>query len=108
MKHCYSDIGATHVEAFGDSLLVVQKVSGIFKCFDESLNIYLDKCLDVISTLDQFGIAHILRRDNWRANELAQQASGYHGDRGMFQISQEPMSCIAVAPRLRGPERPVH
>ena len=47
------------------------------------------------STLDHFSIAHISRHDNWRANELAQQASGYHVDHGMFHISQKPMSCLA-------------
>ena len=65
-------IGATHIEALGDSLLVVQQVSKVFQCLDESLNVYLDKCLDIISTLDHFSIAHISRHDNWRANELAQ------------------------------------
>ena len=61
---------------------------------DELLNVYLDKCLDIISTLDCFSIAHISRHDNWKANELAQQASGYHVDHGMFHISQNPMSCL--------------
>ena len=65
-------IGATHIEAFCDLLLVVQQISRYFQCFDESLNIYLDKCLDIISALDCFSIAHISRRDNWRANDLAQ------------------------------------
>ena len=88
-------IGATHIEAFGDSLLVVQQISKVFQCFDESLNVYLDKCLDIISNLDYFSIAHISRHDNWRANELAQQASDYHVDRGMFHISQRPMSSLA-------------
>jgi ribonuclease HI len=60
-------VGATHIEAFGDSLLVVQQVSKVFQCFDESLNVYLDKCLDIISTLDYFNIAHISREDNWNA-----------------------------------------
>ena len=32
------------------------------------------------------------RHDNWKANELAQQASGYHVDHGMFHISQRPMT----------------
>ena len=41
-------IGATHIEAFGDLLLVVQWISYFF---DESLNVYLDKCLYIISTL---------------------------------------------------------
>ena len=58
------DVGATHIEAFGDSLLVVQQVSGVFKCFEESLNVYLDKCIDIVSTLDHFSIVHIPRHDN--------------------------------------------
>jgi hypothetical protein len=40
-----SSMGIKHVEAFGDSLLVVQQVIGVFQCFDGSLNAYLDKCL---------------------------------------------------------------
>jgi hypothetical protein len=39
-----------HVEAFGDSLLVVQQVSGECQCLEGSLNAYLDKCLDVIKS----------------------------------------------------------
>ena len=96
-------IRATHIEAFGDSLLVVQQISKVFQCLDESLNVYLDKCLDIISTLAYFNIAHISRHDNWRANELAQQASGYHVDHGMFHISQRPMTSFAnveVKPEL--------
>ena len=57
-------IGATHIEAYGDSLLVVQQISKVFQCLDESLNDYLDKCLDIISALDCFSIAHISRHDN--------------------------------------------
>jgi hypothetical protein len=37
-----------HVEAFGDSLLVVQQIAGTFQCLDESLNAYLDKYLKII------------------------------------------------------------
>ena len=62
---------------------------------DESLNVYLDKCLDIIYTLDYFNIAHISRHDNWRANELEQRASGYHVDHGMFHISQRPMTSFS-------------
>src|SRR6266508_5572359 len=57
-------VGATHIEAFSDSLLVVQQISKVFKCLDESLNLYLDKCFDIICTLDYFSIAHIPRQDN--------------------------------------------
>ena len=66
-----SDAGVTHVEAYGDSLLIVQQVAKIFKCNSGSLNIYLDRCMDIISTLDYFSISHVSRQDNWLANELA-------------------------------------
>ena len=82
------DIGAIHIEAFGDSLLVVQQVSKVFQCLDESLDVYLDKCLDIIFTLDYFNIAHISRHDNWKENELAQQASGYHVNHGILLKSR--------------------
>ena len=35
------------------------------------------------------------RQDNWLTNELAQQASGYHVDRGMFFIAEKPMLVAA-------------
>jgi ribonuclease HI len=61
-----------HVEAFGDSLLVLQQVSGECQCLDRSLNAYLDKCLDVMKfNFDEFCIHHIPRHENYRANDLA-------------------------------------
>ena len=69
-------IGATHIEAFSDSLLVVQQIFMDFMCFDESFNVYLDKCLDIISILDFFSIAHVFRHDieeqmSWHNRHLA-------------------------------------
>src|SRR3954466_4466197 len=40
--------GVTHIEAYGDSLLVVQQISKVFQCLDESLNLYLDRSLVLI------------------------------------------------------------
>jgi hypothetical protein len=39
-----SSMGMKHVEAFGDSLLVMQQIADTLKCLDGSLNAYLDKC----------------------------------------------------------------
>jgi ribonuclease HI len=36
-------MGVKHVEAFADSLLIVQQVSRKYQCLDGSLNAYLDK-----------------------------------------------------------------
>jgi hypothetical protein len=46
-----SSMGVKHVEAFGDSLLVVQQIAGTFQCLDGSLNTYLDKHLGIIALL---------------------------------------------------------
>ena len=70
-------MGVRHVEAFGDSFLVVQQVSKVCQCYNVSLNAYLDRCLDIISCFDEFVIRHIPRDSNKKANALAQQASGY-------------------------------
>ena len=70
-------MGVKHVEVFGDSLLVVQQVSKVCQCYNGSLNSYLDRCLDIISTFDEFVIRHIPREENGQTNALAQQASGY-------------------------------
>ena len=89
------DAGVSHIEAYGDLLLVVQQVAKVFRCNDELLNVYLDKCLDIISGLDYFHISHVSRQDNWLANKLAQQASGYHVDRGVFFIAKKPILVVA-------------
>ena len=62
-------IGVIHIEASGDSLLVVQQISKGYQCFDESLIVYLGVCLDAKFTLGCIKIVHILRHDNW--SELA-------------------------------------
>jgi hypothetical protein len=51
-----SSMGIKHVEAFGDSWLVVQQVAGVFQCFDGSLIVYLDKCLKIIALFDDFTV----------------------------------------------------
>jgi hypothetical protein len=70
-------MGMKHVEAFGDSLLVIQQIVGTFKCLDGSLNAYLDKCLKILALFDDFTVQHVSRGENIVANNLAQQASGF-------------------------------
>ena len=83
-------MGVKHVEVFGDSLLVVQQVSKVCQCYIGSLNAYLDKCLDIISSFDEFVIKHLPREENGQTNALAQQASGYNFRKGKFNI-RKPM-----------------
>ena len=79
-------ICANHIEAFGDSLWVVQQISKGYQCFDESLIVYLGVCLDAKFTLGCIIIVHIFRHDN--PKELAQQASGYYVNHGVLHFSQ--------------------
>jgi hypothetical protein len=71
------DMGVKRIEAYDDSLLVVQQVSKVCQCLDGALNAYLDKCLDIIACLDEFVTYHVPREENPRDNCLAQQASVY-------------------------------
>jgi ribonuclease HI len=81
-----------HVEAFGNSLLVVQQVSGECQCLDRSLNAYLDNCLDVIKfNFDEFYIHHIPRHENCWANNLSQGAFGYNVQSKNFHVEAKPM-----------------
>ena len=80
------DIGAIHIEASGDSLLVVQQMSKGYQCFDESLIVYLLIWLDARFTLGCFKIVHISRHDNLK--ELAQQAYGYYVNYGVLYFYQ--------------------
>jgi hypothetical protein len=70
-------MSAKHVEAFGDSLLVVQQVVGIYQCLNGSLNAYIDKCLEIIALFNNFTMQHIFRGENTVENDLAHQALGF-------------------------------
>ena len=67
-------MGVKHVEAFSDSLLVVQQVSKVWQCYNRFWNAYLDNCLDIISSFDEFVIRYIPREENRQAIALAKQA----------------------------------
>jgi ribonuclease HI len=65
-----SSMAVKHVEAFGDSLLVVQQITGVFQCFDGSLNAYLDKCMEIIALFNDFTVQHVSRDENTVTNNL--------------------------------------
>jgi hypothetical protein len=74
-------MGVKHVEAFGDSLLVMQQIADTFQCLDGSLNAYLDKCLEIIALFDDFIVQHVSRDENIVVNDLVQQVSGFRSNR---------------------------
>jgi hypothetical protein len=75
-------MGVKQVEAFNDSLLVVQQVASVYQCFDGSLSAYLDKYLETIALFNNFTVQHICRYENTVANDLAEQVSGFLSNQG--------------------------
>ena len=49
-------IEVKHVEAYGNSLLVVQQVASEFQCLEGSLRACLDACLNVVDYFAEFSI----------------------------------------------------
>jgi ribonuclease HI len=80
------DMRARDVDVFGDHNLIVQQIRGDSQCLDGVVNSYQDKCLDIIKLFATFNIKHIPREENNRANQLAQQASGYVVNQGVFGL----------------------
>jgi hypothetical protein len=54
-------LGGKHIEAYGDSLLVVQQIAGEFQCLERSLRACLNVFLDIIDYFAKFRIWHIPR-----------------------------------------------
>jgi ribonuclease HI len=93
-------MGVKHVKAFGDSQLVVQQVLEEYQCFDGTLNSYLEKCRGIIHSFDEFSIRHISRVENHRANNLAQDASGYRIKRGKFHNTENLITGTGPIPQV--------
>jgi ribonuclease HI len=104
--HILISMGVKHVEAFGDSLLVVQEVVSVFQCFDRSLNTYLDKCLKIIALFDDFTVQHVSRDENTMVNNLAQQASGFRSNQGKFSFMKK--SDVLVCQTGQSGFQPMH
>jgi hypothetical protein len=80
-----------HIEAFGDSLLVMQKIANTFQCLNGSLNAYLDKCLKIIALFDDFTVQHVSSDENTVANDLVQQALGFRANQGQFGFLEKKL-----------------
>jgi ribonuclease HI len=93
-------MGVKHVKAFGDSQLVVQQVLEEYQCFDGTLNSYLEKCWGIIHSFNEFSIRHISRVENHRANNLAQDASGYRIKRGRFHNTENLITGTGPIPQV--------
>jgi ribonuclease HI len=79
------------IEAFGDSLLVVSQISGIYQCFDGSLNAYLD-----IGIFNNFTIQHVSRDEITVVNNLGQHTLGFRSNQGVLYILKKWMIWFTI------------
>ncbi|KAK9914410.1 hypothetical protein M0R45_038191 [Rubus argutus] len=61
---------------FGDSLLVINQLKGMFKCLSFTLIPFLNRALELLDQFTEVSLEHIPRERNYAANELAQLATG--------------------------------
>jgi len=71
------EVHADAVEIFGDSMLVINQLVGIYECQSEVLIACYERCVQLLKEFRDFRLEHIPRLHNEEANRLAQHASGY-------------------------------
>ena len=102
------EVKAKAIEIFGDSLLIINQLIGLYECKEETLKGYYDECQKLLKEFLHISFQHIPRAQNQEANRLAQSASGYR----MFQdvLSSETSSDdwrVKIADYLRDSSRKV-
>lgn len=64
-------LGCTEVVVRGDSMLVVKQVEGEWKCKSDNLRSLRDRARKLLREFRTYSISHVYRKDNSRADELA-------------------------------------
>ncbi|XP_050876091.1 uncharacterized protein LOC127079763 [Lathyrus oleraceus] len=82
------ELGARNVEIMGDSKLVIKQVSKEYRCVKENLIMYFVVTIRLLKRFEQVNLQHIPRQENQRANDLAQEASGYKTTRNQNEEIQ--------------------
>jgi len=71
------EVRADAVEIFGDSMLVMNQLAGIYERRSEVLITYYEKSMQLLKEFKDFRLEHVPRLHNGEVNRLAQHASGY-------------------------------
>jgi len=65
------------VEIFGNFMLTINQLVGVYECRSEILILYYERCLQLLKEFKDFCLEHIPRLHNEEVNRLAQHGSGY-------------------------------
>ncbi|XP_048433367.1 uncharacterized protein LOC125473964 [Pyrus x bretschneideri] len=83
-------LGATEVEVFGDSELVINQLNGEYKCRHITMvGYYLAATQLLVYWGTEISVSHIPRESNSIANEMAQMASGAQIQERKFEVNIE-------------------
>ena len=80
------EVGADAIEIFGDSMLVVNQLIGIYECKNDILRVYHVECCRLQKEFKKVTIEHVPKFCNSDANRLAQHASGYRLIEGVMAL----------------------
>lgn len=83
---CARSLGIRKLRAEGDSRLIVNHVTGVYKAREPNLRKLLKACKEAISHLDSFEIHYIPRERNKRADQLANQAQDTRDSFGFDEL----------------------
>ncbi|XP_070668934.1 uncharacterized protein [Malus domestica] len=84
------ELGATEVEVFGDSELVINQLNGEYKCRHITMAGYYLATKQLLRYWgDEISVSHIPKESNTIANEMAQLAAGVQIQERRFEIEVE-------------------
>ena len=75
-------LGIKRIQVEGDSELVIKQVNGVYKVKAENLKGLYAEVINVIRKFDWYQISHIPRKENSRADELANEAMDSRSTKG--------------------------
>jgi len=101
------EVHADAVAIFGDSVLVINQLAGIYECRSEVLIIYYERCIQLLREFKDFRLEHIPRLHNEEANRLAQHASGYQPISNVLSAVGADDSRKEIIEYLKDPSRKV-
>ena len=83
------EVHADAIEVFGDSMLVINQLIGIYEYRSEVLIAYYERCVQLLKEFKDFRLEHIARLHNEEANRLTQHASGYQSTHLRYIIGSQ-------------------
>jgi len=101
------EVHADAVEIFGNSMLVINQLAGIYECRSEILIAYYKRCIQLLKEFKGFWLEHIPRLHNKEANRLAPHASGYQPILGVLWAINADDWRKEIIDYLKGPSKRV-